>query len=317
MKKILSILFLLLVGLSLFAVPVFAEDAITGSGHIQDIGWKDYPNDGSHLMLGTVGQAKRVEAVTLTSKIPGVGVTYQTHVQNVGWQDWVSDGRMAGTEGKALRVEAIRINLTGENAANYSLYYRAHVENYGWLDWATAGQTAGTSGHSYRCEAFELVILPAGSAAPGNAVTPAIEATTAQEATHMYLVNRLRKNYGLNYVTGNASLKALADARVQELPSSFSHTRPNGKSFDTIVKDVYPRYPQNAAGLKENIIFGKLSISDPTVAFGVYLAYPHDVDNTILDPYAKYMSWSSTIRGSMAYSVELFSGIDQIDFANY
>jgi len=32
-------------------------------------------------------------------------------VETVGWQDWVSDGLEAGTNGKSLRIEGIRIRI--------------------------------------------------------------------------------------------------------------------------------------------------------------------------------------------------------------
>ena len=35
----------------------------------------------------------------------------QTHVQNIGWQTPVSDGMIAGTTGRALHVEALKLNL--------------------------------------------------------------------------------------------------------------------------------------------------------------------------------------------------------------
>ena len=37
------------------------------------------------------------------------GLVYSAHVQNIGWQASVSDGATAGTTGKSLRMEALRI----------------------------------------------------------------------------------------------------------------------------------------------------------------------------------------------------------------
>ncbi len=42
---------------------------------------------------------------------PSPSVTYQAQVQNIGWQKAVSDGATAGTIGKGLRLEAIKISL--------------------------------------------------------------------------------------------------------------------------------------------------------------------------------------------------------------
>lgn len=96
----------------------------------------------------------------------GVGVSYATHVQNLGWEtSWASNGSPAGTEGRSLRLEGIRIKLTGaEIPAGGGIEYRTHVQNIGWeKSWAKDGATAGTEGQSLRLEAIEirLVNLPA------------------------------------------------------------------------------------------------------------------------------------------------------------
>ena len=64
------------------------------------------------------------------------GISYQTHVQSIGWQDPVSDEALSGTTDKALRLEAIRVNLTGTVAQNFDVYYRVYVQSKGWLGWA-------------------------------------------------------------------------------------------------------------------------------------------------------------------------------------
>lgn len=318
MKKriILFALFLLCVGFGSTSVLAADLPQITGTAHVQDQGWSDYQSDGNHIVIGTVGQARRIEAFTLNTNYPGLGLTYDAHVENIGWQSPVNTNEMAGTTGQALRVEAIHLNLTGENASNFTVYYRAHVENYGWLDWAQNGRAAGTSNHAYRCEAFEILIVPAGTAAPGSTTTPAVEATSRAEATHMILVNMLRKNHGLNLLSGSYALKAVADYRLREIPINATHTRPNGLSYETAVKDVFPNYPTPGGGIIESFIYGRLEIALPANSFSIYSAYPHMI-NIMLDPGARYMSWSGMTHGTSGYAIELFSGLDDIDFANY
>ena len=60
------------------------------------------------------------------------GIQYQTHIQSIGWQNPVSDDVLSGTTGQGLRLEAIRVNLTGTLAQNYDIYYRVHVQSKGW-----------------------------------------------------------------------------------------------------------------------------------------------------------------------------------------
>lgn len=155
--------------------------AIRYNTHVQNIGWqndvnnvKSWKHDGE--TAGTSGKSYRLEGITI--KVTGndkLGVAYNTHIQNIGWQNdvndsttWKHDGEMSGTSGKSYRLEAIQIKLTGEEAANYSVYYRVHAQNVGWLGWAKDGEFAGTRGLSYRLEAIEIVVLPKGQSPDGQ-----------------------------------------------------------------------------------------------------------------------------------------------------
>lgn len=68
---------------------------------------------------GTVGQAKRLEAIKIRNNTGIEGsVEYQVHCQSFGWMDWTMDGDIAGLTGLAKRLEAIRIRLTGQLESN-------------------------------------------------------------------------------------------------------------------------------------------------------------------------------------------------------
>lgn len=110
--------------------------------HVQSFGWQGWKYNG--VMSGTSGKAKRLEGINikLTNKPYSGSIVYTTHVQSIGWQGnennvntWFRDGQMAGTSGRAKRLEAIRIALTGEMAEHYDVYYRVHAQTYGWLAW--------------------------------------------------------------------------------------------------------------------------------------------------------------------------------------
>jgi M6 family metalloprotease-like protein len=81
-------------------------------------------------------------------------VSYQTHVQNVGWQNYVSDGSLAGTTGQALRLEGIRIRISGNVSG--SIQYRTHVQNIGWQDWKSNDAMSGTQGQALRLEGIQI-----------------------------------------------------------------------------------------------------------------------------------------------------------------
>ena len=143
--------------------------------HVQSFGWQGWKYNG--VMSGTSGKAKRLEGINikLTNKPYSGSIVYTTHVQSIGWQGnennvntWFRDGQMAGTSGRAKRLEAIRIALTGEMAEHYDVYYRVHAQSYGWLAWTKNGEAAGTAGLSKRLEGIQIVLVPKGGAAPAN-----------------------------------------------------------------------------------------------------------------------------------------------------
>lgn len=149
---------------------ITAKD-IVFTTHIQNIG--DTKPENIQNTLGTQGQSKRIEALTLKVNNNGSetltgGISYRTHIQTIGWQSWKSDGEMSGTQGQSKRIEAVEIKLIGEIAKYYDIYYRTHVQQFGWLGWAKNGQTAGTSKCSYRMEALQMRLVPKGNVAPGN-----------------------------------------------------------------------------------------------------------------------------------------------------
>lgn len=82
-------------------------------------------------------------------------VQYQMHVQDIGWQGIRQDGELAGTEGRSLRVEALKVN-TVNLPEGVKLKYQAHVEDIGWQDWKQDGEISGTSGRSLRIEAIRI-----------------------------------------------------------------------------------------------------------------------------------------------------------------
>ena len=89
----------------------------------------------------------------------GTGAVYQTHVQSIGWQDPVSNGKVAGTSGKAKRLEGIRISAAG--LGKLGVQYTTHVQTYGWLPWVSDGALSGTEGEAKRLEAVKIQLTGA------------------------------------------------------------------------------------------------------------------------------------------------------------
>jgi uncharacterized protein YjdB/spore coat protein CotH len=80
---------------------------------------------------------------------------YSAHVQKNGWMSTVTDGAVAGTTGKNLRMEALKLKVTSEQYTG-DISYRAHVEKTGWMSWTSSSNYIGTVGKGLRMEAFEV-----------------------------------------------------------------------------------------------------------------------------------------------------------------
>ena len=122
---------------------------------------------------GTVGkglplQGFKADVVTPDHISVGGGIKYSTHVANLGWTNYQSDGALSSFTGDGQKVEAIRLQLTGNIAGFFDVYYRVHSANMGWLGWVKNGEMAGTQGYSYQVEAIEVVIVPKCSALHPN-----------------------------------------------------------------------------------------------------------------------------------------------------
>lgn len=151
------------------SAPAF-RSFVAGNAHVQSLGWTGNRFAGT---IGTTGQAKRLEGITLTlpaglTDVYAGGIAYEAHVQAKGWLGEVANGALAGTTGQAKRMEAVKIHLTGDISKHFSVWYRVHSQTFGWGGWAKDGDPAGTTGLAKRAEAVEVVILPVGTEAPGS-----------------------------------------------------------------------------------------------------------------------------------------------------
>ena len=93
--------------------------------------------------------------------------------------------------------------------------------------------------------------------------------TPSQDNLHAYvkeivsLVNAERAKEGLSPVTLDTKVSAAAQVRAKECEQSFSHTRPNGSSFATALKEQNVSY--RSAG--ENIAWGQRSPQEVVTAW--------------------------------------------------
>lgn len=97
---------------------------------------------------------------------------------------------------------------------------------------------------------------------PVPTTTPTTPTTTPTNPSNnsyadevLRLVNIEREKAGLSHLTTNSTLIAAANKRAQETKTSFSHTRPNGSKFSTVLQEYGISY--RTAG--ENIAYGQRS----------------------------------------------------------
>lgn len=101
---------------------------------------------------------------------------------------------------------------------------------------------------------------PTPTKAPSNNTNTSVSSYANQA---LQLVNKERAKAGLSALTTNSTLQAAADKRAQETVQSFSHTRPNGTSFSTVLKEFGISY--RAAG--ENIAYGQKTPQEVVTAW--------------------------------------------------
>ncbi|WKY46951.1 hypothetical protein Q5O24_11355 [Eubacteriaceae bacterium ES3] len=104
------------------------------------------------LMSGNVLAASPVSQATET-----VGVRYKTHIQDKGWETaWKADGELSGTVGESKRLEAIKVELTGDVPEDANIETWVHVQNEGDKGPFIMGEAAGSEGKSQRLERITL-----------------------------------------------------------------------------------------------------------------------------------------------------------------
>ena len=155
------------------AAPV----SLSYSAHVSNIGWMGAVAGGE--VAGTTGRGLPLEALRLVLSDASTGeplgadaISVEAHVSNVGWQAAVGNGGTAGTTGQSRAVEALRVRLSGELSARYTVWYRVHSAEFGWLGWACDGADAGSAGYGRAVQAVQVAVLPKGDPAPGDTACP-------------------------------------------------------------------------------------------------------------------------------------------------
>ncbi len=221
LRKGLSVLLSAVIAISVAGIPAMKSAAsacgytMSGTAHVQDYGDTEAVFDEMEgvLTLGTRGQSKRVERITVnftndsltdvSGNLLTGGLEYRVHVQDIGWMDWVSQGQSAGTAGQAKRLEGLEIVLTGDLAKYYSVQYQVHIQDYGDAQgFVRDGALAGTTGESKRLEEVKIKLVPIGSAGADISVN--------------YRVHRQDYGWEAAYLTDGATSGTTGEAKRLE-----------------------------------------------------------------------------------------------------
>ncbi|MDR1800907.1 MAG: hypothetical protein LBQ95_03610 [Lachnospiraceae bacterium] len=158
------------------SIEVISEANFTYSGYVDSKGIQTTAM-GDGKFLGTENQVYSSFLKLTSLKIDmnatntgiGGGIRYSIHQQNVGWTSWVNQGTSVGSTNGSLRMEGLKIEMTGEMANYFDVYYRVNTRAYGWLGWAKNGQAAGTTGLSEPIGAIQIrLVLKENGTAPGE-----------------------------------------------------------------------------------------------------------------------------------------------------
>lgn len=134
--------------------------------HSAGYGWLGWAKNGDSA--GTTGLNIQIEAVQIklvakggdpgASSAPAFisvpALTLQAHVATLGWMNPVGNGGVAGTTGRALAIEALKLNVS--SSVSGGIECSAHVQDVGWQGWASNGDVAGTVGRAKRIEALKF-----------------------------------------------------------------------------------------------------------------------------------------------------------------
>ena len=105
---------------------------------------------------GTDHKSLRMEWIEVLHDAQGNRVEIDAHVQGKGWLGWKKGSN--GTQGQALRMEAIKLRLVADDNLknNYNILYRTHIQDKGWGAWVKNGAVSGTTGQKLRMEAIQI-----------------------------------------------------------------------------------------------------------------------------------------------------------------
>ena len=136
--------------------------SVSYQAHIQNSGWSKWSTDGEISGNPSVGSSLEAIRIKIGERIHSdIGISYQVYIQHEGWQNPEKiNGQLAGSPGKSLKIEAIKIDLI-DAPNNYSIIYQVRMPGNNWSEWKKDGEVAGTEGQESSLEAIRIMIAKA------------------------------------------------------------------------------------------------------------------------------------------------------------
>ena len=185
---------------------------------LQTFGWLPKVKNGQ--ISGVVKSGKRLQG--FTAEVSGekdLGIRYRSFISDYGWEEWVEDGERSG-QNLNQRIEAIMIELTGKEAADYDVYYRVYISKTGWMGWAKNGAKTGSIGLNQKIEAIQINVLFKGEhPVTGTLGVPFMEQAGTEEVLDD-VANTAASVYYRAYVQGVGYQRYVGDGSIGGLPGS-------------------------------------------------------------------------------------------------
>ena len=189
-----------------------AAVTLSGTSSAQKYGVIDGTWDDASATLTLKGRPgsndpyKPIEAINvkLTNSSGFTGsLKYSVYVESKGWQDFTTEGNDAGIPNQALRIEALKMELTGELANEYTVEYAVLIEKDGNVQgFVSDGAVAGSIGEPKKIEQIKIRIVKAG---------------TGSDTNVNYRTHRESSGWGNNW-TGNGKVSC-ASGKAKQIDS--------------------------------------------------------------------------------------------------
>lgn len=141
-------------------MPRELKNIILYKPYVSMEGWRDFVPEGT--ICGSVGESKQLEGFVFDIiDADGIGVVGNAYIDGA-WCVEQHQGNIIGRPGEGKAIQAISLNLFGENADKYDIFYNAHVSNIGWIGFCRNGEPCGRIGDpaNFRVEAIQMFIAP-------------------------------------------------------------------------------------------------------------------------------------------------------------